>query len=61
MAIDGSPFELPDEADKLPHFGRPGELKVLLAQRLAEAMGGDVSTQSITDIAEEAIRSGGAA
>lgn len=38
-----------------------GELKVLLAQRLAEAMGGDVSTQSITDIAEEAIRSGGAA
>lgn len=38
-----------------------GELKALLAQRLAEASRGGVSTQSITDIAGEAIRTGGAA
>jgi uncharacterized protein (DUF1778 family) len=38
-----------------------GELKTLLAQRLAEASRGEVSAQSITEIAEEAIRSHGAA
>jgi uncharacterized protein (DUF1778 family) len=37
------------------------ELKTLLAQRLAEASRGEVSTQSITEIAEAAIRSGSAA
>lgn len=38
-----------------------GELKALLAQRLAEAHRGEVSAERITDIAEEVIRSGGAA
>ena len=33
------------------------ELKNLLAQRLAEARRGEVSTQTITEIAEEAIHS----
>ena len=38
-----------------------GELKALLAQRLAEASRGEVSTQRNTDIAEEVIRTHGAA
>ena len=37
------------------------ELRQLLEQRLAAAGRGEVSTQSITDIAEEVIAAGGAA
>jgi uncharacterized protein (DUF1778 family) len=37
------------------------ELKTLLAKRMAEATRGEMSTQSFTEIAEEAIRSGAAA
>ncbi len=38
-----------------------GELKNLLSQRLAEANRGEVSTKSITDVADEALRAGGTA
>lgn len=37
------------------------DLKQLLEQRLAQASRGDVSTKSITEIAEESIRAGGTA
>ena len=37
------------------------ELKQLLEQRMAEASRGEVSTKSITEVAEEAIRAGGTA
>lgn len=38
-----------------------GELKALLEQRMAQASRGEVSTKSITEVAEEAIRAGGRA
>ena len=38
-----------------------GELKALLEQRMAEASCGDVSTKSITEVADEVIRAGGSA
>lgn len=37
------------------------ELKALLAQRLAESAQGGVSTQSVTEIAEDVIRAGATA
>lgn len=37
------------------------ELRDLLEQRLAESMRGEVSSQSITELADEVIRSGGVA
>jgi hypothetical protein len=38
-----------------------GELRVLLEQRMAEAMRGEVITQSITEIAEKSMKVGGIA
>jgi hypothetical protein len=37
------------------------ELKKLLEQRMAEANRGELSTKSITEVADEAIRAGGTA